>query len=235
MKRIFILLLFVFAFSSLPLVRAQEKKEPQFKLMEFHMALLKRGPKSEPTHTKGTGSFQSQHGAYVLSLLESGKAVIAGPLGDDGDILGVYVLRAKSAAEAKEWVDNDPGLKGGHLSAEMLSWWSEDVMKKPATPIKMTTAYLGFLSRGPKWTPEKTPATEELQKAHMANIIRLAEMKKLVVAGPFGGNGVLRGIFVFRVDSLDEAKQLAATDPSVQAGRLAIDMHPWLVPEGVLP
>jgi uncharacterized protein YciI len=235
MKRILIFLPLVFAMFSLPLVRAQEKKEPQFKLMEFHMALLKRGPKWERTHIRGAGSFQSQHGAYVLSLLESGRAVIAGPLGDEGDILGVYVLRAKSAAEAKDWVDNDPGVKGGHLTAEMLSWWSEDVMKKPATPIKMTTAYLGFLSRGPKWTPEKTPATEELQKAHMANINRLAEMKKLVVAGPFGGNGKLRGIFVFRVDSLEEAKKLAETDPSVQAGRLAIDMHPWLVPEGVLP
>lgn len=236
MKRIFTVLLLVFACSYLPVLQAQEKKEPQFKLIEFHMALLKRGPKWERTHTKGSGSFQSQHGAYVLSLLESGKAVIAGPLSDGGDILGVYILRAKSAAEAKEWVDNDPGVKGGHLSAEMLSWWSEDVMKKPTTPIKMTTtAYLGFLSRGPKWTPEKTPATEELQKAHMANMNKLAEMKKLVVAGPFGGNGTMRGIFVFRVDSLEEAKQLAATDPSVQAGRLAIDMHPWLVPDGVLP
>jgi len=108
-------------------------------------------------------------------------------------------------------------------------------MKKPGMPIKMTTAYLGFLSRGAKWTPEKTPATEELQKAHLANINKLAETKKLVVAGPFGGNGKLRGIFVFRVDSLEEARKLAETDPSVQAGRLAIDMHPWLVPEGILP
>jgi len=99
----------------------------------------------------------------------------------------------------------------------------------------MTTAYLGFLTRGAKWTPEKTAATEELQKAHMANINRLAEMKKLVVAGPFGDNGTLRGIFVFKVATLEEAKELAATDPSVQAGRLAISMHPWLVPEGVLP
>lgn len=108
-------------------------------------------------------------------------------------------------------------------------------MKKAATPIKMTTAYLGFLSRGAKWTRETTPQTEELQKAHMANINKLAEMKKLVVAGPFGDNGQLRGIFVFKVDSLEEAKQLAATDPSVRAGRLAIDMHTWLVPEGILP
>jgi uncharacterized protein YciI len=60
-------------------------------------------------------------------------------------------------------------------------------------------------------------------------------MKKLVVAGPFGDDGNLRGIFVFKVASLDEAKALAETDPAVIAGRLAIDMHPWLVPEGILP
>ena len=77
--------------------------------------------------------------------------------------------------------------------------------------------------------------TAELQKAHMANIYRLAETKKLVVAGPFGDNGQLRGIFVFKVATLAEARALADTDPAVQAGRLALDIHPWLVPEGVLP
>jgi uncharacterized protein len=235
MKRLAAFAIAVLVATCLPIARAQDKKNPASKLVEFYMALLKRGPKWEKTNTRGTGGFRSKHGAYALSLLESGKAVIAGPFADEGDILGVYVLRATSAAEAKEWIDNDPGVKSGHLAAEMLSWWSEDVMKKPSTPIRMTTAYLGFLSRGPKWTPERTPATEELQKAHMANILRLAEMKKLVMAGPFGGNGAMRGIFVFRVDSLEEAKQLAETDPSVQAGRLAIDMHTWLVPEGVLP
>jgi uncharacterized protein YciI len=214
---------------------AQEKKEPQSKMVQFQMALIRRGPNWDAAHTKVSGGTMSEHGKYVMSLLESGKAVIAGPFSDEGEIIGVYVLRANTAEEARMWVDNDPGVKGGHLVAEMIPWWSEDIMKKPSMPVKMSTAYLGFLRRGPKWTPEKTPATEELQKAHMANINRLAETKKLVVAGPFGGNGPLRGIFVFRVDSLDEAKQLAETDPAVQAGRLAIEMRSWLVPEGVLP
>ena len=222
------------AFAQAP---TQEKKAPESKLVQFQMALLRRGPKWEKTHTKGSGATSgtmSEHGKYVMSLLESGKAVIAGPFSDDGDVIGVYVLRG-TAEEAKSLVDSDPGVKDGHLVAEMIPWWSEDIMKKPTMPMKMTTAYLGFLSRGPKWTPEKTPATEALQKAHLANINRLAETKKLVVAGPFGGKGTLRGIFVFRVASLEEAKQLAETDPAVQAGRLAIEMRPWLVPDGVLP
>jgi uncharacterized protein YciI len=214
-------------------VPAQEKSEPQHKLIEFHMALLKRGPKYS---TSGMPKdLKSEHLANVIALLESGKAIIAGPLEDNGEIAGIFVFRAKSAEEARAWAESDPAVKAGFFSAEMHPWWSEDVMKKPSSPFKLTTAYLALLTRGAKWTPEKTPATEELQKAHMANIIRLAEMKKLVVAGPFGDNGQLRGIFVFKVASIDEARALTETDPAVRAGRLAIDIHPWLVPEGVLP
>jgi uncharacterized protein YciI len=117
----------------------------------------------------------------------------------------------------------------------MHPWWSEDIFGKPSKPLKLTPTFFAFLTRGDKWTPEKTPATEEIQKGHMANINRLAEMKKLVVAGPFGDDGRLRGIFVFRVSSIEEAKTLTATDSAVQAGRLAMEIHPWMVPEGIIP
>ncbi len=220
---------------------AQEKAEPQFKLVEFQMVLLKKGPNWSDEKTPEVKKLQAAHFAYFQALLESGKAVIGGPLTDEGEIRGIYVLRPmgadkeEAAKQARGWAEDDPAVKSGYLALEIVPWWSEEVMKKANSPISMTTAYLGFLTRGDKWTPERTPQTEELQKAHLANIRRLAEMKKLVVAGPFGGNGRLRGIFVFRVDSLEEAKTLADTDPAVQAGRLAISMHPWLVPDGILP
>jgi uncharacterized protein YciI len=213
----------------------QQQAEPQHKLVQFHMAILKKGPKWAPTHTKETEQMHQAHLARAQSLLESGKAIVAGPLTDDGEIRGLYVFRAPSAEEAKAWAKDDPAVASGRLVAEMHPWWSEDVFKKADTPLKLTTVYLAFLVRGDKWTPEKTPATEELQKAHMANINRLAELKKLVVAGPFGDDGRLRGIFVFRVDTLAEAKALTETDPAVKAGRLALELHPWQVPEGTLP
>ena len=212
----------------------EQQSQPEHKLMQFQMALLKRGPKAMPAGWE-TSSLRERHLAYVQSLIQSGKVMIAGRIQDDPELVGVVIFRTDSADDARNWVNADPAVTAGHFTVELHPWWSEDVMKKTATPGKTMTAYLAFLVRGAKWTPEKTPETEAIQKAHLANIGKLAEMKKLVVAGPFGDDGTLRGIFVFRVNSLEEARSLAQTDPAVQAGRLALQIHPWVVPEGILP
>jgi uncharacterized protein YciI len=103
----------------------------------------------------------------------------------------------------------------------------------PRSQYAMTTYYVGFLSRGPKWTPEVTEETKKLQEAHLANISRLASTGKLVLAGPFMDGGSLRGMFVFQVGSMEEAKALCDTDPAVQAGRLAVELHPWYSAKGI--
>jgi uncharacterized protein YciI len=215
---------------------AEPPKSPESKLMQFQMALLKRGPKWSTEPSRERADLRQRHLAHLRSMLEANKLMIAGAVREDTELIEVHIFRTKSAEEATAWLNEDPAIASGFLVPELHPWWSEDVMKKiPAAPNKFTTAYLAFLTRGEKWTPEKTPATEAIQKAHLENIQKLADMKKLVVAGPFGDNGVLRGIFVFKVASLDEARSLAATDPAVQAGRLALQIHPWLVPEGILP
>lgn len=134
MKILLIISLFLVQ-TSAPLF-AQEKPAPAFKMVEFHMALLKRGPQWTDKKTPERAEILAQHLAYVISLLESGKTVIGGPLTDDGEIRGLYVLRAKSAGEAREWADADPAVKAGHFSVEMHPWWSEEVMKKAASPVK---------------------------------------------------------------------------------------------------
>jgi uncharacterized protein YciI len=216
---------------------AQEKKELPPRLIQFHMALLKKGPKWTGAQTPETQKILHQHLINVLALLDSGKAVAAGPIGDDTELAGIFILRASSAEEAKTWVDADPAVKAGLFVPEMHPWWSEDIFQKRNSPLRMKTHYLAFLKKGPnrKEGDDKTPVVQELQKAHIANINRLAEMKKLVVAGPFGDDGPLRGIFVFRVASLAEAQELCDTDPMIKIGRLAVELHPWQVPEGVLP
>ena len=212
-------------------------QEPQHRLVQFQMAIMKKGPEWVSTKEPERKQIRQQHLANVLSLLDSGKAVITGPFDDDTDLAGIFILRASSTAEAKSWVDADPAVKAGLMVPEMHPWWSEDVFKKANSPLKLNPVYFAFLKRGPnrKEGDDKNPEIQELQKAHIANIQRLAAMKKLLVAGPFGDNGALRGIFVFRVGSLEEAQSLCATDPMVKAGRLVVELHPWQIPEGVLP
>ena len=233
-KKLFVVLALLI-WPSTSIAQNQQAATPESKLVQFQMAILKRGPKWSTNPAKDENDVHKRHVDYVLSLLKSGKIVIAGPFRDDSEFVGIYIFRTKSADEAKSWVMADPAVVAEHVVPELHPWWAEDVMKKTETPQKMMTAYLAFLVRGDKWTAERTPQTEEIQKAHLANIGRLAEMKKLVVAGPFGDDGNLRGIFVFRVASLEEARTLTLTDPAVKAGRLALDLHPWLVPEGILP
>ncbi len=84
---------------------------------------------------------------------------------------------------------------------------------------------MAFLISG---TPLKDSAKRvETQKAHLRNIQRLADEKKLIVAGPFLDKGTSAGIFIFNVATIDEAKQLTETDPAVKAGVLKFELRPF--------
>jgi len=85
---------------------------------------------------------------------------------------------------------------------------------------------IAFLSRGPNRDLDSIKAVE-LQQQHMANIGRMADEGKLVVAGPFLDDGELRGIYVFNVATVAEAEELTNSDPAVQAGSLAMELKPW--------
>lgn len=90
----------------------------------------------------------------------------------------------------------------------------------------MKTYIIAFLKSGPNRDSSKEEATR-LQKAHMANIKRLALEGKLIVAGPFLDEGELRGIYIFDVKTMEEAKTLTETDPAIQAGSLIMELKPW--------
>ncbi|HWW93717.1 MAG TPA: YciI family protein [Vicinamibacteria bacterium] len=98
---------------------------------------------------------------------------------------------------------------------------------------RMTTVYIAFLRKGPFWT--ESQGASALQEAHLANIRAMWRAKKLIVAGPLGDDGDLRGIFLFQVPSLEDAKALTATDPAIKEGRLVAEIHPWWVEKNALP
>ena len=130
---------------------------------------------------------------------------------------------------------------------KMLLWAVSSLLVVPACDVnhvehaeeasdvsyEMTTYYVGFLYRGENWSPEQTPESEQIQRDHLANIERLAEAGQLLLAGPFVDDTDLRGMFVFKVDSMEEARALCDSDPAVQAGRLRVELRPWYSAEGI--
>ena len=90
----------------------------------------------------------------------------------------------------------------------------------------MKTYVMAYLKRGPNRPTDKAE-TSKLQQAHMANIGRLAESGKLLLAGPFLDTGQVRGIYIFDVRTVEEAAALTATDPAIQYGSLVMELHLW--------
>lgn len=86
---------------------------------------------------------------------------------------------------------------------------------------------MAFLKAGPNRDQSKEEAAE-LQKAHMANIRRMAQNGDLVLAGPFAANDQgMQGIYIFNVTTVEEAEALTKTDPAIKAGRLKMELIPW--------
>lgn len=112
-------------------------------------------------------------------------------------------------------------------AAKSESTFDADLAQKTgADTYGMKQYVMAFLKAGPNRDQDSTTAAE-LQRAHLNNITRLAEEGKLVLAGPFMDDGDIRGIYIFNVKTIDEAKKLTATDPAIKAGRLLMELHPW--------
>lgn len=91
----------------------------------------------------------------------------------------------------------------------------------------MRSYVLVVLKSGP--TPVTDPeARKAMFAGHFANMERLTEAGKLVVAGPFSKDpDGWRGLFVFAVDSVEEARTLVGSDPVIANGEMVAEYHPW--------
>ena len=81
-----------------------------------------------------------------------------------------------------------------------------------------------------KTGPNKVAAgkeRDEMFAGHFANMTRLAAEGKLAAAGPFDGVDGWRGLFIFAVKDIEEARQLTASDPVIIKGEMIAEYHKW--------
>jgi uncharacterized protein YciI len=102
-----------------------------------------------------------------------------------------------------------------------------------AEPPAMRSYVLAFLVTRPEKSSKTREDPTKIQEAHMANVRRLADEGKLLLAGPFGNptpDPRLRGAFVFDTDDVETARAWANSDPAVQAGVLAMELAAFRSP-----
>jgi uncharacterized protein len=78
--------------------------------------------------------------------------------------------------------------------------------------------------------PDRDQPEEELdrlQHGHLRHLFGLRNQGRLLLNGPVIDDGDLVGIGIFAGTDLDEVRAQAEADPSVQAGRLRVDVRPW--------
>jgi len=103
-------------------------------------------------------------------------------------------------------------------------------------PAEVESYQLVLLKRPARPTDHPEEKLAEIQGAHLAHLTRLGEEGKIVIAGPFSDqeDESLRGLALYRVGSLEEARRLAEADPAVQAGRLEVEAVTWWVEKGYM-
>lgn len=102
----------------------------------------------------------------------------------------------------------------------------------------MRSYWMGMIKQGPNYFAEVSDADRSsLQAAHLARIGEIAAEGKMILAGPFGpqegADDPLIGLFLYTVESREEAEALAASDPAVAAGRLRVEIVEWYGVSGI--
>jgi uncharacterized protein YciI len=100
------------------------------------------------------------------------------------------------------------------------------------TTYIMKKYYMVLLLTNPDREQLDSAKVAEIQQAHLDNISRLGKEGKIVIAGPMGDDGDLRGIFVMDCANLDEAQALVNSDPAIKQKRMLFEVHPWWAAKG---
>jgi myo-inositol-1(or 4)-monophosphatase len=162
------------------------------------------------------------------------------------DMAAAMLLVEEAGGTISDYQGGSARLEGGRLVASngrihsaMLEVLERGPMRAvpsaagdPPPRDAMMTYFMAFLYRGPIRIEDERES-DALQRAHLANIHRLREEGKIILSGPFRDQADMRGLFLFKVETLEEAQALCASDPAIAAGALRAEVRPWYSAKGI--
>ena len=55
----------------------------------------------------------------------------------------------------------------------------------------------------------------------------------IVIGGRCTDDSSLYGLYIFTLDSVEQAETLVSSDPAIQSGELQFEFHPWFTADGL--
>ena len=98
--------------------------EPPPSLKQYFFVMLMKGDKRDQD-AETAKQLQAGHMAHMARNAASGKLMIAGPFGDDGDWRGILIYDVPDVDAAKALCAADPAVAAGRLKCEIHPWWSQ--------------------------------------------------------------------------------------------------------------
>ncbi|HTR35614.1 MAG TPA: YciI family protein [Bryobacteraceae bacterium] len=107
---------------------------------------------------------------------------------------------------------------------EMAKQDYRDVIVAESHPNR--TYFAGLLRPGPN-------AKGGFLSLKLASLEAWKKAGAIVIGGRFMDDGGVFGLYIFAVDSLEQARELVSRDPGVQSGELQFEFHPWFTADGL--
>ena len=93
-------------------------------MKRFWLVHLMKGPKRNQDSMSRV-KIQAAHIANIVRLAKEGKIIMAGPIGVEGELQGIFLMNCKDSTEVESFVKTDTAVITGRLIMKYYPWWCE--------------------------------------------------------------------------------------------------------------
>ena len=94
-----------------------------YQMKQYWITLLYKGP-NRTQDSAAAAKIQQAHMANIDRLATEGKIIMAGPMGYDRDLRGIFIIDAPDSSTAAGYVKTDSAIVTGRLRFEVHPWWT---------------------------------------------------------------------------------------------------------------
>ncbi|HEV8272757.1 MAG TPA: YciI family protein [Chitinophagaceae bacterium] len=92
-------------------------------MKRYWLVLLKKGPNRNQDIISAE-KIQAAHMANINRLAKEGKLIMAGPIGIEDDLRGIFIMNCTDSAEVENFVRTDSAVITGRLIMKYYPWWA---------------------------------------------------------------------------------------------------------------